>query len=157
MDPLSAFSVASSVVQFIQFGCSLVSKGHEIYNSDRGILKEHDEFADATNRLMLLTNKLRPTLSSAGTIKSDLGVEDAGVTKAIDNICDNCLLISRELLTLLEKFKISEGSKHKRWKSFRHALRSVWSKGDLEAIEKRLLSCQKELDSHLIANIRYEL
>lgn len=156
MDPLSALSVASSVVQFVQFGCSLVSKGQEIYDSEGGSLLKHVECEEATNRLVELTEKLRPALRDCRANKP-APAGDIGSVAAIEDICDNCLAISKELIALLGKLRVKEDCKRRKWFSFRQALRSVWSKGDLDAIEKRLLACKKELDSHLIANIRYML
>ena len=142
-------------MQFIQFGCSLVSKGQEIYDAEGGLLLEHVECESATNRLMELANRLRPSIREVVTAKPNPGAGDPSAAQAIEDICDNCLAMSKELVALLDKFRIKEGGRHRKWRSFRHALKSVWSKGDLESIETRLRACQNELDSHLIANIRY--
>jgi hypothetical protein len=43
MDPLTALSVAGSVVQFADFGMKLFAEGRELYKSTRGILTANDE------------------------------------------------------------------------------------------------------------------
>jgi hypothetical protein len=155
MDPLSALSIAASAVQFIQFGCSLVSKSKEIFRSNDGRTLEHNECERAVDRLLELTGKLETPPKETGDVTAALGIPGSGATGAIKDICDNCIAIGRELRTGLEKLKLKEGASHRQWKSFRQALKSIFSKGDLDKLEARLLACRKELDSHLIANIRH--
>ena len=148
-------SIAASAVQFIQFGCSLVSKSQEIYRSNDGRSIEHDECARAVDRLLELTSKLEVSPGGTGAGSSTLEMPGLDATGAIKDICDNCVAIAKELLTGLEKLKLKESGSHRQWKSFRQALKSIFSKGDLDKLERRLLACRKELDSHLIANIRH--
>jgi hypothetical protein len=146
MDPLSALSIASSVLQFVQFGCSLVSKAHEIHQSSSGALPEHLECEDATTRLVELTKKIQypETSSTSGCLSSD----DA----PLEAICRNCDVIATELLQRLRKLRLRDNTDERKWKSFRQALKTVWSKGEMSSIESRLLTCRKELEMHLIAN-----
>jgi hypothetical protein len=37
MDPVTALSVVTAIVQFVDYGTRVVSKGHEVYN----LAKEH--------------------------------------------------------------------------------------------------------------------
>jgi hypothetical protein len=147
MDPLSALSIAAAVVQFVQFGCSLVSKAHQYHESTSGNLPEHIECESATTRILELTQRIQSSASKV-IFEPD--------EKAIDAICLNCADISKELLVHLNKLQLQPGIKERKWKSFRQALKTIWLKEDMEVIEKRLLTCQRELDSHLIANTWYE-
>jgi hypothetical protein len=147
MDPLSALSIAAAVVQFVQFGCSLVSTAHQFHDSASGTLPEHIECESATTRIVELTRRIQSSAS-----KVTFGPEE----KAIEAVCQTCSDISKELLARLHKLRLQPGTKERRWKSFRHALKTTWLKEDMEVIEKRLLTCQRELDSHLIANTWYD-
>jgi hypothetical protein len=60
MDLLSALSVAASIVQFLQLGCSLVSKTRQIHND--GTPLNHPECEDATKRLLGLTRSVEKSL-----------------------------------------------------------------------------------------------
>ena len=55
LDPLSALSVAASVVQFLDFGNKIVSKGIQAYKSNDGALIENAEIEEATQRLAQLS------------------------------------------------------------------------------------------------------
>jgi hypothetical protein len=143
MDPLSTLSIATAVVQFIQFGCSLVSKAHEIHHSNSGALPEHLKCADATTRLVELTKKIQV---AQRIFKSDSLSRDATA------ICHNCNVIGAELLKQLHNLRLRDNTEDRKWKSFRQALKTVWSKSEMSSIETRLLTCRKELEVHLIAN-----
>lgn len=54
MDPFSAFSLASSVIQFVDFGIKLFSKGRELYKSGSGALFINEEFGNVTTDLIRL-------------------------------------------------------------------------------------------------------
>jgi hypothetical protein len=148
MDPLSALGLAASVVQFIQFGGSLVSKSHEIYTSSDGKLAANIECETATTRLIGLTNRLKDSLRDAGS-KGQSADEFA-----IEAICGDCIEISKELLAQLKKLVLEEKHKWRKWKSFRQALKSVWSKEGIDKIAGRLATFRQELVSHLIVSTR---
>jgi hypothetical protein len=58
--------------------------------------------------------------------------------------------MSKELLARLEKLKVEEGQKHRKFKSLRQALKSIWSKQAVNNIAQRLESCRKELDDQML-------
>ena len=43
MDPLTALSIAGSVVQFVDFAITVVSKGNRIYRSGGGLSEKHHD------------------------------------------------------------------------------------------------------------------
>jgi hypothetical protein len=147
MDPLSALSVAASVVQFVQFGASLVSKTHEIYASHEGTLSANVQVEAATKRLIGLVDGLRGPLVAGNSFPS-VGSQE------LEDICNKCISISKELLARLNKLRVQDTHKHRKWKSFRQALKSVWSKDGIEATRKQLAACKDELDMHMTVSIR---
>jgi uncharacterized protein with PIN domain len=138
MDGLSALSVAASVAQFLEFGCSLVSKSKEIYRSAEGASSQKIEVESATKRLVDLSAKIRE------------GAED----QALQTVCDGCISVSQTLLAKLEKLKVQDGQSLRKYKSFRQALKSVWSKGSLDDVAKRLKAYQEEMDAHVLVSLR---
>lgn len=148
MDPLSALGVAASVVQFVQFGSSLVSKSTQIYKN--GTSLAYAECENATRRLNDLTTDVKGSLrelQSLGNPSPD--------AKALKAICYNCVTLSEELLNRLEKIKVDKIAKSRRWKSFRQALKSACSKDGVDHLARRISECREELNSHLIVSIRY--
>lgn len=150
MDGLSALSVAASVTQFIEFGCSLVSKSKEIYRSANGASLQQVEAESAIKRLLELSGRIKAS-SRLETQIPPIVWED----QALQAICDGCILVSNELLQKLEKLKVQDGQKFRRYKSFRQALKSVWSKGAVDDIVIRLDAFRKEMDAHVLVSLRY--
>jgi hypothetical protein len=147
MDPLSALGVAASIVQFLQFGCCLVSKTRQIHND--GALLDHAECENATKRLLGLTGSVEKSLKEIeqlGTLSPD--------SSALKNVCSNCIVLSNELLGRFDRLKIDKESKSKKWKSFRHALKSVCSKNVVDGLAERLAKCRDELNTLLIFSIK---
>jgi hypothetical protein len=143
MDGLSALSGAASVAQFIEFRCSLVSTSKDIYKSAAGASVQRVEVEYATKRLVELSERMRPQANREG-------VKDA----ALQRICDECISVSNELLSRLEKLKVQEGQKLRKYHSLRMALRSMWSKAAMDDITSRLNAFRKEMDAHMLASLR---
>ncbi|KAH7360260.1 hypothetical protein BKA65DRAFT_492710 [Rhexocercosporidium sp. MPI-PUGE-AT-0058] len=139
MEALAALGLAAAVVQFVDFGSRLVSKGQQLYHS--GALLDNVEIEDTATRLQAL---VEPLQASQG--------EDPIVV-----ICKACVSVSQELVNFLGRLKMPTGNSHERWKSFRQALKSVSSKEKVKEIKLRLDSLRGELDTHVVLNIRGQI
>src|SRR5579871_6769347 len=123
MDPLSVLSVASNIVQFVDFGLRVVSKGNQIYRSVDGRLAENLDLEIVTSDLLLLQHKLQrciPVSSGTSPVSED--------TQALQSLCQSCTTTAERLLERLNMAKAQ--GRFRRWKSLRQALKSVWSKAD---------------------------
>lgn len=147
LDPFSALSVATALVQFIDFTARIVSKGHHLSQSTSGILAENESIELATIRLRDLAIPLQPQSPDGGSNTDD------GALKAI---CKECVGIAAQLLAQLEKLKVSNDCTNRRWKSFRQALKSVWSKDKVEDLHKRLRGLGEDLRTHVLILLRYQ-
>lgn len=136
MDGLSALSVAASVAQFVQFGVSLVSKTREIHKSTRGTTIQYAEIETATLRLLDLNKQLE----AARNIKKDWA---GHVSQTLEDIRIDCVAVCTDLLARLDSFKIKDSHKYRHWKSFRQALKVVYSRGEIEALAKKLRTYQE--------------
>jgi hypothetical protein len=151
MDPLSALSIAASVIQFLDFGSKIVSKGVHLYKSSDGTLSEHVEIEMAANRLREMSENFKKSAryrqqSPCSENRSEL-----------DTICDSCAIVSEELIAKLNELKVPYGHRHRKWKSFRQALKTVWSREEVDNIAKRLAGFRSELEIHLLDFLRCEL
>jgi hypothetical protein len=138
MDPLTALSVAASVVQFVSYGSELVSKSRELYKSAHGTLTENAEIEEASKRLQEMTAPLQ-------------GIQGDQI---LEQICSGCVEVSRELVQRLDNLKVPEDHRHKKWKSFRQALKSVIGKSKINEIKGRLHGFRMELDTHVLLGLR---
>jgi hypothetical protein len=148
MDPVSALGVAAAVVQFVQYGGSLVSKARQIHA--QGALLDYIDCENATRRLTELTNSIKVSLRLFET--DGLPSPDA---TALEVICENCLNLSGELLSRLSSLSIEENRKRRIWKSFRQALKAVGSKQGVDSLARRIMDYRDELNSHILVWIRY--
>ena len=97
MDPVTAIGLASSVVQFIQFGSSLASQANHIYKSAEGQLPEHIECSGSSKRLEELSGKVRSSMQKA----MSEGGRPSASDEVLQDICDGCIEVSGELQKIL--------------------------------------------------------
>jgi hypothetical protein len=146
MDPLTALGLASSIVQFVDFGCKVVSKSHELYRSAAGASIENIEYEsiihDLTNLNARLT--LEPSARSNRDLKSN--------NQALGDLCSGCNDIAAELLAVLEQAKVQ--GKHRRWKTLAQVLRSTWSDAKISEISARLDRYRQELNTHILVVLK---
>ena len=70
-EPVTALTLATSVVQFITFASKLISKGYKFYESADRALLEHREHAAVAANLVDLTHGLDHSLSAFATGRLD--------------------------------------------------------------------------------------
>ncbi|KAF7920233.1 uncharacterized protein EAE97_011574 [Botrytis byssoidea] len=147
MDPVSAISLAAAIAQFIDYSCKIVCKSKEIYSSTSGLTTEHDRTETATLRLKELAQSIRlpPKRTNSGS---------SIVHSRLQIITQECFLVSDTLINQLNQLKAPARSQHPKWKSFRMALKSVWSKDDIDEFALRLRDLRKELDTELLLLLR---
>jgi hypothetical protein len=131
-----------------KFGSNLVSKTRQIYS--QGALSDHVECESATRRLVELTKQITNSLTDLGSLGA-LSLD----SQALQKICENCVELSNELLSRRADLHVDETHKARKWKSFRQALKTVWSKKNIDDISGRLRACKDELNLHLIMVIKY--
>jgi len=145
MDPLTAVGLAGTVVQFVSFSHEIVCLGKEIYKSSSGGRKESVE-------LESIIHDLSEIHSSLGCPFIKEPREPTKQEKTLFSLVEQCKSIYKELQAVLEKLQIQ--GDHRKWKSFCAALKIVWKEDQIKDLEKRLLRLQRQIDSHLISDIR---
>lgn len=81
--------------------------------------------------------------------------EDNELESGLEAICAECKAVSEELLNHLRDIKVPNGKEHRQFKSFRHALKSVWSKNGVDDLFRRLSTLRAQLDTHVLFLLRY--
>lgn len=151
LDPLTALSVASSVVQFVDFGVKLVSDGAELY--EKGQLGDNDELELITRDLTRLTGDVVTSTQPGQTHGGETPSKDE---YALRELATTCKDIGEQLLDLLESLKVQKSGKilEDGLASFRKALRSAKKKGQIQNIEKRLKKMRDQLNMNILALLR---
>ena len=145
LDPLTALSLASSVVQFVDFGIKLVTEGCELY--EKGSLKQNNEIELITRDLTHLTQSLTDTLPPE-RIYVTMFDDDRDLHK----LASSCKELGDEMLSLLASLKPNQ--LRSGLKSFRLAVRSMKNKGTIIDMQQRLEKFQKQLVTHLVVILR---
>ncbi len=148
MDPLTSLSLASNVIQIVDFSTQLVSKGYKIYKSADGTLAENLDAEAVTNSLKTLSGKLQGSIENN---RNSEGLSDDD--QRLINLCTKCQDLASELLTKLDRVKVT--GKNLKWKSARQALKSVCKKEDLDQLVSRLESYRSEINLHITISLRY--
>jgi hypothetical protein len=157
MDPLTTLSLAGTVVQFVDFGSTLLSCTRGLYKSKTGTLDANQELALVTTDLQALIDKLRRAVCP-----NDVGVAGYLAKTADDDqerfqlICDEAAEVAKELIKGLNKLKIKE-SRNRKWESIRQAVRVVWTEKEIAALVKRLASFKEALNARVLLSIRQVL
>ena len=153
MDPLTALSLAGTVVQFVDFGCKLLSEGRQLYKSTSGKLKSNEEIEIITLDLQTLVKKLRGSLSY-----SDLGVstkQQVEERKSLQLICDRASTIAEEMIRELNKIilpnsAISSNASRRTVKTVKQLLKARLNSHDIADLVARLTELRKAIDTNLL-------
>jgi N-terminal domain on NACHT_NTPase and P-loop NTPases len=148
MDPLTCLSLASAIVQFVDFGTKLISESREIYQSTRGLTKENNELENITADLSQLTSNLYPY-----TLAKKVDKTPSPEELALHDIAKTCKEVADELLAVLEDLKVK--GEHEKWESFKQAFRTVVRREKIEGLKSRLEGVQRQLQLRLIALLKY--
>jgi hypothetical protein len=138
MEALATVSLVGTVVQLVDFSSKLVSTTTELYRSGRGALGENIDIETAAADLCGLQLQIKKSVSGCGSELQDL--------------CQACDNIARELLDALSKIKVQANGQ--KWMSFRKAFRSIWSKEEIHQLENRLISLRIELNLRISVETR---
>lgn len=151
LDPLTAISLASAIVQFVDFGSQLIRGGSEIYKSSDGALAENSELEDITTKIDQLNRKV---LSSVPTHSGQPPTPDE---EALTELAESCRTVAGELLVLLRDLKVVHPlGVHRKWDSLRKAIasQSPWNKEKIKALETRLGRLQEQITRRIVIMMR---
>lgn len=137
MDPISALSLASNVVQFLDFGIKLVSKTHEIYNSAEGAEVRNIELDAIAQNFVSLSQRVK------NRSRKVCAYATSDDEMALQAMTEQCNKIGEELIRALQKAKV-QGA-HKQWKSVRQALKSVLGRDKIQDLYDRLKQYREQI------------
>ncbi|KAF2815966.1 uncharacterized protein BDZ99DRAFT_514589 [Mytilinidion resinicola] len=149
MDPFTSLSLATSIIQIVDFSLKLVSKGHDIYKN--GSITSFDQAKSIANDLTGLTQSLTGPLDSISNSKAHLSDDEL----KLSNLATETGQIAQELITLVEHLT-RHGGKANPWKSFRQALDTVWSKTKIAEIIDTLNAFRNELILRVVVSLKFD-
>ncbi|KAL8664663.1 MAG: hypothetical protein Q9168_007862 [Polycauliona sp. 1 TL-2023] len=141
MDPLSSLSVASSILQLVDFGGKLLAGTRELYNSADGASAANRELEIATSQLNIICSGL--SIPPEKYLNRDAGQSEL----ALIPLAQSCRELGDELLSVLRKLKL--GDRRRKWATFRQAFLSIWRESKIRDYEKRLGQYRSLITIHL--------
>jgi hypothetical protein len=152
MEVLAAFSFAGTILEFSRFGISLLSDSLELYKSSKGVLSANEQIELATADLRALLVKFRTRQRPQAVV--DAAAEDEENEDSFQQILREAEKAAVELLGRLERLKV-KGPKSQKWKSVRKAIQSVWTKGEIGSLTKKLERFKEAVETHVLFSIVY--
>lgn len=148
MDPFSALTIASSVVQFVDFGVKLIATTRELYKSPTGTSIRHTELEEKSKRLASIAG----ALSDAGS--SDNIRVDAGLKK----IVNECNDVVNQLRKLLDDLKVHTSTSQvaaiksisRIFKSAAKSSKALVKFSVITELTERMASLRVEIHSHIL-------
>ena len=151
MDPLTAVSLASNIVQFVDLGCKILSGAYEVYRSSEGSTAEDLDLTRVVNDLDTVTTKLAAGIEqkeNALAQHQQLSEDELAERR----LAHECLGVGQEIKILLKK--VASGCKTGKLRSLRHGILSVWHRDRIEGLEKRLARFREQLVFRMLVSLR---
>ncbi|KAL5325671.1 hypothetical protein ACEPPN_006800 [Leptodophora sp. 'Broadleaf-Isolate-01'] len=144
LDPLTTFSLAGTIVQFVDFSCKIFSTSRELSQSSNGASEEVNNHEVITRDLLSLSEKLEASVEECFVD----GVSYGGGDEALKKLCEGCGSLSKKILKRLDKLKIQDGAGKR--ETLKQAIRTLWSHNELSEIAAQLAGYQRQMEIHVL-------
>lgn len=137
MDPITAISLASSLITFVDFAGKIVTGTYEVYNSTSGTTVENAH--------------VDTIIGDLKEVAADLETDVLGQSKherALRDLAFKCDKVADELLRLLDRIK--SDSSQSTWKSLKATLISLRKQKEITGLEKQLNDYRSQILTRLI-------
>jgi len=141
MDPVTALSLASSILTFIDFANKIITGTSEVYQSVSGATAENAHIDIIVKDLNEITDDLSTSLP--GRTNNE---------KALKDLASKCELVSGRLQALLDGLKVS--GDHTTWKSLKAKIKSMRKEKEILSMEKQLGDYRAQILTRLTLMLR---
>ncbi|TVY75950.1 hypothetical protein LSUE1_G006018 [Lachnellula suecica] len=138
LDPLTAISLAGTIVQFLDFSSKVISKTRQLTKSASGTTEEVLNVEHVTRDLLNLSQNLRDGNPSESNHHDD---------QKLKALCNGCIAFSERLLAKFAKLKVEPGSGT--IILLQQAVRVVWSRRELDELADQLGQYRSQLELHI--------
>ena len=107
LEPLTALSLAASILTFVDFGGKLVKAGYKVYQSADGKTEQNVVLEEVTNDLLLVSQQLSESLrSNEGPLTHD--------DHRLQEMGEGCQKLAAKLLEMLEGLRVTGKGKSRK-------------------------------------------
>lgn len=147
LDPLTALSLAGTIIQLVDFGSKIVTHTLVISSRDGGSTNILDELHLVTSELQVLCTKLeQPRILVSPISPAETSLENLRKASAV---------LTDELLTKLNRLNRPGSKQKKKWKVFADAVMMAWNEDALLALGQRLSNLREAMETFLVLALRY--
>jgi hypothetical protein len=132
MDPVSAVSLAATILTFVDFSSNLVKGCYQVYRSSTNTTTDDARLSTILADLQNVTNSLQHDVAGNSPHLEDLR-----------QLATGCAEVSQELSSMLEKLRRKEGNKL--WRSVEATWKHMRKEKEVAAIEQRLNTYRLQL------------
>lgn len=143
LEGIAALSLASSIVQFVDFGCRLFSESKDLYESSSGSLREDEVLKEVANSLTRMTNDL--TSSSWDHHGPSSSISD------FVSIAQSCQEIGNKILDALNQ--LNTGRVQGKRQCLRKTFERVWKYDKINDMVRRLELLSSQVTLHLVKDL----
>ena len=140
MHPVTAFSLAGTVLQFVDSGTRFVVLARTLYQHGSDDNNDHVTLLKVTVDLEAVLPQLEAT-----EIDSD---EKNG----LGQLALDCAKTAKRLLAILRKVKIAEITRKR--DALKAAFRLAWKENEIKSLQDQLSSFRSQLNLHLLLSLR---
>lgn len=138
MDPVTAIGLASSILTFIDIGYKVVTGTLETAKTGQAAHTEHIEVVaqDLNDAVARLSGPVSPDAS--------------GPEKALQKISGKCQALSKELVDLLERFRVPEGQHSNTWDHAKITIRRMRKNPKVQELQTSLAEYRSQVILQLL-------
>ena len=144
-DPLSALTLASSIVQFVDFSSRLLSGATELYHVKTGTLPAYEELELISNDIISVNKSYLDKSHPDPTIPPLARIE-------LNRLAEACNNLAQELLILLHKSRAQ--SHGKALQSIRQAFLNLCRERKISDYMERLKNLRLQTVTHMVVILR---
>lgn len=150
MEALALVGLAANILQFLDFGRSLVSESRRIYHSLDGTMEEFESLEEVCQHVSSLSAGLVPPESPGDLDALSPGLRPIQAEIDLARLALRCKEASDSLYNDLMSFHL-DGASRSKTASFRQCLKHWLGKSRVKGLEKTVKSCREDLMFCLIA------
>ncbi|KAF8850858.1 hypothetical protein BDZ45DRAFT_731282 [Acephala macrosclerotiorum] len=149
LDPLTALSVTGNVVQFVEFGTSVLREAYLLYTSKDGTTSVNQELGFVVGDLLKLVAKLRRDGS-----QDNVAMSNSETEQELESLCVSCTNIAQEMIGRLRSRDMTHG---RVWASLSEAIQSAWNRTTTDALMNRLSVIKEAVEFRILVQLREKL
>lgn len=146
-EPLAVLSVASAIVQFVDFSSKLLVAGYGAYKSNDGTTDDNAQVSRVYTDLKSVAERLAQ-LPGHSTLKQSAD------EIALYDLAQDCKRLADRLVLILSRLEVTGQGLPRAWNALRITIRKVLKASELEKLQKALADIRSELGIRMLSIIR---